>query len=286
MSKRHHKWPRVKNEYSIVKSSGIIEPFSSAKLNSSLRRSGLPLKKSKEITEEIAKSLTPGMRTKDIYRRAYKLVRLESSTAAVHYSLKRAILELGPTGFEFERFVARYFEAIGFKTQVGVILKGEFVNHEVDIIATKGDDQNYVECKFHNHLGHSNDIKVALYVKARWDDLKNGPTGKKLAGFYLVSNTTFSTDAIKYAEGTGLKLLGVNTPAEEAFLQKIAKLKLYPITSLKKLKKYMINELLKQDIILCQELIHERNFLRKLGLDDGEISLLFRDIDYLLRKPV
>lgn len=284
MSKRHHKWPRVKRNLPIVKSTGFIEPFSPGKLITSLQRSGLPEDKSQNITKKVLKSVTPGTRTQDIYRRAYKLVRLESPTAAVHYSLKRAILELGPTGFEFERFVAKYFKAIGYATKVGVVVNGEFVKHEVDIIATNADSCAYVECKFHNHLGRSNDIKIALYVKARWDDLKNGPSGKKITDFYLVTNTTFSVDAIDYATGTGLKLLGVNAPPEESFLQKISRHKLYPITSLRRLKKYMIGELLKQDIILCQELIHERKALRRLGLSDQEIELIFADIDHLLRK--
>lgn len=282
MSKYHHKWTRGKKKFPIIKSSGFAEPFSAQKLNASLRRSGLPPKKSQAITDEIIKTISPGSRTKDIYRKAYQLVRRESSMAAAHYSLKRAILELGPTGFEFERFVAKYFQAIGFETKVGVVLDGEFVKHEVDVVAKGGNSLLFVECKFHNHIGRPNDIKVALYVKARWDDLKNGPEGKKLTDFYLVSNTTFTIDAIQYAKGTGLKLLGVNAPPEESFLDKINRYKLYPITSLRRLRKYEIGELLKKDIILCQELLKERTFLKRLGRSEQEIDLIFSDISNLL----
>ena len=116
-------------------------------------------------------------------------------------------------------------------------MQGEFVRHEVDVVATKANYQIYVECKFHNNEGHRNDIKTVLYVKARWDDLKNGPDGKYLHEFYVSSNTAFSSDAIAYAKGVGLKLLGVNAPEKESLLDKIKIHKLYPITSLKRLKK-------------------------------------------------
>ena len=60
-----------------------------------------------------------------------------------------------------------------------------------------------IECKSHNRFGIKNDIKTALYVKARWDDLKEGPDGKKVESFVLASNTSFTKDALVYAEGTG-----------------------------------------------------------------------------------
>lgn len=287
MSKRHYPYKLKKSKkwtrFPIVKSSGNIEPFSPMKLTSSLRRSGLSPGSSRAITDEVLKNIIPGTTTKDIYRKAFKLVRLESNTAAAHYSLKRAILELGPTGYEFERFVAKYFQTLGYKTEVGVVVPGEFVNHEVDIIATKPNECLYVECKFHNHVGRANDIKIALYVKARWDDLRNGPTGKKITGFCVASNTIFTKDAIQYASGTGLQLLGVNAPAEYSFLQTISEFKLYPITTLRRLKKYMINQLLDKDIILCRELLNEKPLLRKFGLDEQEIDLLFNDIKELLK---
>jgi len=145
--------------------------------------------------------------------------------AATHYSLKKSLQELGPTGFEFEIFVAKYFGAIGYETIVGVQKQGKYVSHEVDVVAKLQDKFSYVECKFHNDSGKKNDIQIALYVKARWDDLKDGQKGKLIKDFYLVSNTAFTSDAITYAKGVGLKLLGINAP-EESFIEKIKKYKI------------------------------------------------------------
>lgn len=267
----------------IIKSSGDLELFSASKLERSLKRTGLGPKECRQIAKEVKDSVVSGTSTREIYKHTFKLLKKRSTVAATHYSLKKAILELGPTGYEFEYFASKYFENLGFKTYVGIILQGEFVRHEVDIVGSRTNYQIYAECKFHNNIGHSNDIKIPLYVKARWDDLKNGPDGKYLREFYLISNTTFSKDAILYAEGVGLKLLGVNAPVDESFLDKIKKHKLFPITSLKRLKKIYCQELLSKKIILCKELLKEESFLLRMGMSQDEVHSLFNDINKILK---
>ncbi len=271
-----------KKNINIIKSSGLPEKFSPIKLHNSLKHCGLSNDRSKFIVNEVTRHVKAGTSTKDIYRKAFKLVHQESPFAAIQYSLKRAIIDLGPSGYAFEQFVARYFREIGYTTEVGVVLKGKYVNHEVDIVATTPSEKIYVECKFHNLIGKKNDIKIALYVKARWDDLRDGPAGRNLKSFYLVSNTSFTKDVLQYAEGVGLKLLGLNAPTQESFIDQIRRYNLYPITSLKRLKKHIKDELIKRDILTCKELLHEENILIKLGLKESEIELIFKDIHNLL----
>lgn len=275
-----------KKNINIIKSSGLPEKFSPIKLHNSLKHCGLSNDRSKFIVNEVTRHVKSGTSTKDIYRKAFRLVHQESPIAAAHYSLKRAILDLGPSGYAFEHFVAHYFQELGYKTEVGVTLQGKYVTHEVDVIATTPSEKIYVECKFHNTIGKKNDIKIALYVKARWDDLKEGPEGRNLVDFYLASNTTFTQDVIQYADGTGLKLLGVNAPKEESFTDKISRYKLYPITSLKRLKKHVKDELIKRDILTCKELLHEEDLLYKLGMRETDIDLVFKDIHHLLERNV
>jgi hypothetical protein len=266
---------------SILKSSGTTEYFSPKKLLTSIERTGLPSEECKEITKEITKKITPGISTKEIYKNAIKLVKKKSTTAAVHYSLKRALTALGPTGYEFENFVAKYFEELGFTTYVGITLQGQFVRHEVDVVASKADYNVYVECKFHNNF-QKNDIKTVLYIKSRWDDLKNGPDGKYLREYYIISNSTFTLDAISYAKGTGLKLLGVNAPEEHSFLDEIRKYKIFPITSLRRLKKNILQQLLAKKIFLCRDLLKERRLLLRLDMTPLEIDIIFNDVKNII----
>lgn len=258
--------------------------FSPRKLHNSLRYAGLTKGRAERIVREVKKGIRPGDSTKDIFRHAYNLVRKESSVAAIHYSLKKSLQELGPTGFIFEKFVSRLFCEDGFEASTGATYQGKWVRHEVDVVAAKSNERFFVECKFHNNSGHTNDIKVALYIKARWDDLKEGPEGYNLSGYYLASNTTFTKDALAYAEGTGLRLLGVNAPKEKSFLTIIEERKLYPITSLPRLKKIHRQTLLGKNVILCKDLIEKRSLLEQIGLDENQIELLFGDIRHLLGK--
>ena len=276
--KKRNKFKRI----DILKSSGAYEHFSPQKLHNSLRLTGLSRDRANVIVEDVVKKIAPGDSTKDIFRHAYRLVRKESPIAAVHYSLKKALQGLGPTGYVFENYTAKFFQETGYKTKLDVTLRGRYVTHEIDVVASNGQEKFFVECKFHNNAGHKNDVKVALYVKARWDDLHEGPDGRDLSGYYLVTNTAFTQDAISYAEGTGLHLLGVNAPRDHSFIEQIRAYKLYPITSLARLKKHVREQLIDRDIILCRELLVNRALLLKFGMDDAQIDLLYQDINNLL----
>lgn len=275
-----------KKNFRILKASGRPEVFSKKKLYRSLERTGLPPKECELIAKKVSSEVGEGSPTKDIYNKTYKLVRETSHLATVHYSLKKSLFELGPEGHHFEIFVSKYFETIGFSTETCRTLQGKFVKHEVDVIATKNGEEHFCECKFHNHSGTKNDVKVTLYVKSRWDDLKEGPDGKRLKTFYIASNTSFSVDAISYAQGTGLKLLGVNMPEGESFLDKIKKLKLYPVTSLRRIPKFILKELLLRKIVVANEVCQHFHLLRNLGMTDKDINHLKSEIELLIGRPV
>jgi hypothetical protein len=278
--------PNGKKQFKILKESGYPEPFSKEKLTLSLERTGLPKKECERICEKVSKEISEGANTRDIYKKALKLLKQSSPIATVHYSLKKSLFALGPEGHYFEIFVSKYFNEIGFKTQTRKTLMGKFVKHEIDVIADLEGKQNYIECKFHNHAGLKNDVKISLYVKARWDDLKDGPEGKCLRKFYIASNTAFTEDAITYAKGTGLNLLGINMPQGDSFLDKIKKLKLYPITSLRLLPKSIKKVLLQNNIILAKDLITNSHLLTSLGMREEDITVLREEIELLtLRGP-
>lgn len=267
----------------IYKSHGGIEDFSKKKLFISLKHSGLSNRQSEIITNKVSRQIADGFKTRDIYHKTLQLVKQASPKAAIQYSLKRSLFDLGPTGHHFETYVARYFDAKGFETTTCQVLNGRLVSHEVDVIAIKNGKRSLIECKFHNRIGIKNDIKVALYVKARRDDLIEGPEGRNIEEFYLASNTAFTTDAMTYAKGSNLKLLGVNAPQEKSFYEEIRDLKLYPITSLKGLSKTMKMALINRNIVLASELKGVADLLFKMGMKELDVNRLFTEIDLLLK---
>lgn len=268
----------------IKKSSGEVEPFSSKKLFTSVSRTGLDKDCCHEIADEVSRKIKKNTSTKDIFKHTIKLIKKRSAVAAIRYSLKKSLLQLGPTGYDFEKFVAKFFDSNGFQTKVGQKIKGQFVIHEVDVVATKENEKYFAECKFHNNSAKKNDVKITLYVKARWDDLKSEVEQRNLKKFYIVTNTSFTKDAIAYGNGVGLRLLGVNAPEDESFLDLIKKKKLYPITSLLRLKKKYIKPLLNKNIILCSELVTKKSAMLAVGMTEEEIQHVLSDIKILLHS--
>lgn len=272
-----------KTSYKVLKNSGEEQDFSKTKLQKSLEHTCLSPDSCASITEEVSREISPTTSSNDIFRKTSSLLSKKSRLAAVQYSLKRSLFDLGPEGHHFETFVARYFEELQYSTFECVTVQGHFVKHEIDVIASRPKEKIYVECKFHNRLGIKNDIKVALYVKARWDDLRDGPDGRKITGFYLASNTSFTLDAITYAKGTGLHLLGVNAPEQSSFLDEIKRLKLYPITSLTTLNHFLKRQLLSKKIVVANDLLIHKNVLKELGCTQEQLNEICDEVCFLTK---
>ena len=97
----------------IIKSDGVRELFDREKLLRSLRKIGTEKTLADMIVTKVEADLADGHTTKEIYRQAFSLLRKHQRPVALRYSLKRAIADLGPSGFPFEKFVAEIFKARG-----------------------------------------------------------------------------------------------------------------------------------------------------------------------------
>lgn len=267
----------------VKKSYGDLELFSKEKLYKSLIHAGLLTEQAEQIASQVAQQIKNGIKTKEIFKKSLKLVEKTSHVASINYSLKKAILDLGPDGHNFEYFVAKYFEALGYTTKTQQTVQGKFLQHEVDVIATKDGKRIFTECKFHNRHGLKNNTQLVLYVKARWDDLKTGPEGKYINAFYLASNTAFTSEAITYANGVDLHLLGLNAPAEKPFIEEIKSMCLYPITSLTTINKLIKKTLIEKNILIAKELPKHISLLKKLNLSDEAIAKVLAEIKLLLK---
>lgn len=152
----------------IIKSSGEKQKFSREKLYGSLKRAGAEPELAQEISQKIAKTIQSGISSEKILEEVSYCLQKENPMLAARYNLKRAIMELGPTGFPFESYIAEILKEYGYDTKVGRRVQGYCVNHEVDVIAQKGKKHFMIECKYHNRGGSRSDVKVALYTFARF----------------------------------------------------------------------------------------------------------------------
>src|SRR5688572_19988078 len=145
---------------SIVKSTGEVEQFSLDKLKRSLVKAGAH----EELAEQIASSVKDHSQkfttTDDIHKFALAKLKHDYLPIADRYNLKRSIMQLGPSGFPFEKYVAALFKAQGYKIRLNQILQGECITHEADVLITKDNRTELVEVKFHNHTGLRTSVQV------------------------------------------------------------------------------------------------------------------------------
>lgn len=269
----------------ITKSSGEKVKFSLEKLRNSLKRTGADKQTVDQIIDKVRDELYQGISTSEIYNRAFALLKKKKSYFASRYKLKKAIYELGPTGFPFENFISAIYQYSGYKTQVGKVLQGKCVSHEIDIVANKNDDTTIMECKFHSEQGQNCNIKIPLYIAARFKDVKDywnsKPHKTNLKEGWVVTNTRFTEDALQYGKCVGLKLLSWDYPKEDALKDKIDRLGLYPITVSTLLTNREKQFLLSRDVVLCRELINDNFYLDHLGVSDIRKEKILNEMSQL-----
>ena len=249
----------MSDQITIVKANGVHEAFDPEKLRFSLLHSGASHEATEDVIKHLVHALHSLMTTHDIYQHAFDTLEKINKPVARSYSLRRAVMQLGPSGFPFEDFVAEVLRAKGFECLTRQTVLGGCVAHEVDVVAWNDKKLVMVEAKFHNELGVKSDLKVVLYVKARFDDLASnvfsyGGTNRKVTDSWLITNTKFSSTAIHYAECKNMTLIGWNYPERGNLQQMIEEEKLHPITCLTTLTDTEKQKLLTSGIVLCSNI--------------------------------
>ena len=251
----------------VVKANGEVEPFDESKIRRSLQRAGADAAITDKVIEEVRKKAHDGITTKALYKIVFRTLKSFRQSVAGKYNLKRAIMELGPTGFPFEKFIAEIMEAEGYRTQTSQIVMGRCVKHEVDVIAELDDTINMFECKYYTTTGKYCDVKNALYVHARFLDIGSNKhfKNKKFSG-WLVTNTRFTKDAEQYGTCVGLEMMSWDFPANKSLRDIIDKHNLHPITCLTSLTKKEKQFLLNENIVLARNLCQSPDTLEKIPL--------------------
>lgn len=270
----------------IKKSNGETELFSFEKLRQSLLATGTSEDVIESIVSKIQLEVYDGISSNQIYKKAFALLKKHNSTLASRYSLKRAIFDLGPTGYPFERLIGALLKEKGFKTQVSIILNGECVTHEIDVLAEKDNNVYAIECKFHSDAKATSNVKIPLYINSRFLDIQkqwnSDPNNKThLKQGWLVTNTRFTEDAINYGKCVGLTLLSWDYPKNNGLKTNIDTYALYPITTLTTLSRMEKHALIDKDIILVKELLNATEKMNQIGLSDSKIQNVINEVKNL-----
>ena len=147
------------------------------------------------------------------------------------------------------------------------------------------------EVKYHNELAGKTDLKVALYVKARFDDLSGNKFqfgNSKIARYpnegWLVTNTKFTETAITYSECCNIKLLSWDYPKRGNILDLIESYKLHPVTCLSSLSTTDKKMLIARKIMLCRDLYNNKRAMKELRMSEAKIYKAFEEISSLFSE--
>jgi hypothetical protein len=150
------------------------------------------------------------------------------------------------------------------------------VTHEIDVVAEKSDERILVEAKFHNSSEIKSDVKVALYVAARFLDIekriKEHEQGERFTHTWLITNTSFTSQAVQYGTCAGLALTGWNYPKGRTLQDLVQETQMHPITSMTTLTAQQKIQLLNEGIVLCQDILRDQSPLTRMGMAKSRIA--------------
>lgn len=270
----------------ILKASGEKEAFKKEKLIHSLKRSGADSTEVASVVQEMDEWMFDGVSSKDIYKKAFSLLKKKRLGAAARYRLKQAMMEMGPTGYPFEIFIGQIFKSLGYDVEVGITLDGVCVTHEVDVIATKGLTQCFVECKYYQRTGKNANVQVPLYIRSRVNDLidkRRQSTRWDAFQFegWIATNTRFTLDAISYGVCSGLNLLSWDYPEGNSLREIVDRERIFPITVLTKLTQADKEKLMEMGIVICRQLSEKKHLLDEMGWDERKRKRVLKEAQVL-----
>lgn len=254
----------------VIKFDGRREKFDRNKIIKTCLRVDLSPSEASEIARSIEERVYDGITTREIYQMILKEIEKYNKGKSCIYRLREAISKILPHAFEI--FVKRLLENCGFVCEHHKIIQGWAVDHEVDIVAKRGNELFLVECKHHINFHRFCGLDVALQVQARLEDLidgyKHGKNKYPFTKAWIFTNSKFSEHAIRYAKVKGIELTGWKYPSSGGIEKLIQENRIFPITLLK-MKKSIMNKLMENDIVVLQDLSEKK--LRKVGLKEKAI---------------
>ncbi len=213
----------IKNIF-VTKYGGEKQKYSQEKVLSSITRSGIEKNKALAVLINVESKLFDGISTQKLYKIVAGEIEKQGLKIGLHtYKLREALAKMG--SFDFEKFVLRTLEKDDYECAYNIIVRGECVEHQIDVIAQKQQRLYYVEVKHHRNYHRNCSLGTICEVQARLEDMKNG-YGKNKYDFsqgWLFTNTKISDHAKQYAKCKNLRLTSWKFDSEDMDFEKRVK---------------------------------------------------------------
>lgn len=271
----------------VKKNSGELIPYNPKALKRSLTKSGAKKEEVEEVFELVSKDLYEGIPTRELYKIAFAHLKNYRNSYAARYSLKRALRDLGPEGYYFEKWIGKVMQAAGYQSLHSEIVQGNAVTHEIDVVASKGDQLLFCECKFRNDEDAKISVTTPMYFLSRMKDVEGhtyhffGRDMKPTKGF-LITNAHLTKDCIDFANYYGIGLISWDYPETNSIKYLVDNAALYPITCLTTLTPEQEKVLLSKECILVKDLQQNNKFLDSLNLSQEQRNEVLEETNELL----
>ncbi|MBI4135864.1 restriction endonuclease [Candidatus Uhrbacteria bacterium] len=272
----------------IIKSTGEREALDLEKVKRGCERSGASRKLCSEVATQVEKRAKDGMTTAEIYKLVFQTLNGKAPPVAARFTLREALFTLGPLGYNFEHYIAKVFEAYGYKTELPAELQGVCVTHEVDVLAQKDNRVAMIECKFRNTASDRVTIKDTMATWARFLDLVDGAAAGKcphLDECWIVTNSLFSGQSVQFGHCKNMVMLSWDHPRERPLPAWIDDKGLYPVTLLTGISDDVKRRLIEHDFVLLQDLAGASidEIIQKTGVPGEIVKKCVADAKAILR---
>jgi len=259
----------------VTKANGDKQPFDKQKIINTCLRLQATLEQAQSIADRIEAKAYDGIPTSKILKMIFRYMEKYRPAIGHQIDLKQAIAMLRSKP-DFEIFIAKLFEAMGYEVETNLIIQGKCIEHEIDVVARKENEVILIEVKHHvNHHTYSG-LDVFLQLNSTLEDLKEGyEVGKnnfKFTRAILICNTKVSEHAKRYALCRGLEFIAWKFPPEKGLERLIEEYKFYPISFLKEIERDEAYKLADIGIVTVKQLLEDvEKISRRSGISKNRI---------------
>ncbi len=247
----------------VTKEDGTRQEFDAEKILQACLRAGVSRKEAKEIASDIAEKIRDGIRTREIFRLVRAELESRASKSAYYIGLRDAVAGLDPESFEI--YVRKLLEAGGYEAEWNRLIKGRYVEHQVDVVASKKGRTFLVECKHHFNPHRFTGLGTCLQVQARMEDIN---AAGHVFDSWIFTNNKFSEHAKRYSRGVGIRLTGWRYERKFSIESLIREKNMFPVTILRAGKEE-IRLMLRKGIVTVADVLEKRGAVSPLAFREA-----------------
>jgi hypothetical protein len=248
----------MKSTIFVRKADGSTQEFDAVKVVKTCLRMGASRQIAEKIAHDIEEQIYDGIDTRDILQMIYSQLRQFKPEISHLTDLRKALSLISPRAFEI--YIQHLLQEHGYDVTPNQIVQGKCITHEIDAIASKGDQMYFVEIKHHVNYHSPTGLDESRIARAVFEDITEGYQAGmnpyQINRAMIVTNTKFSEHSLRYSQCRGIDQIGWSFPIHQGLQDLIEEKRFHPLTCLKELDKDLYHSLTSTGIIALKQIIN------------------------------